>query len=127
MTTTDLGDVLDEFSTAFATQAARRLFDVFDDEDVCFIASESLVVADRSSLERFVEAYSAQPVSFSFEWDSQEVRVDGDVGWVVAFGREIRHADEDTSATFRMTLICRRRPRGWRIVHLHASTPVDDV
>jgi len=127
VTVTDLGDVLGEFSTAFATQAARRLLDVFDDEHVCFIASESLVVPDRSSLEQFIDAYVAQPVSFSFEWDSQEVRVDGDVGWVVAFGREIRHAAEDTPAKFRMTVICRRRPGGWRIVHLHASTPVDDV
>jgi ketosteroid isomerase-like protein len=106
-------------------QASRRLLDVFDDEHVCFIASERLVMTDRSSLERFIDTYVAQPVSFSFAWDSQEVRVHGDVGWVVAFGREIRHADEDTPASFRMTLICRRRPSGWRIVHLHASTPVD--
>lgn len=124
---TDLADVLDEFSTAFAMQHARRLLDVFDDERVCFIASESLVMADRSSLERFIDTYVTQPVSFSFAWDSQEVGVEGDVGWVFAFGREIRHGDEDTAAPFRITLICRRRSRGWRIVHLHASTPVDDV
>jgi ketosteroid isomerase-like protein len=121
----DLGEVLDEFSAAFATQASRRLLDVFDDEQVCFIASEDLIAADRPSFERFIDAYTAQTVSFSFEWDSREVRRDGDIGWVVALGREIRHADEDTSAPFRMTLICRLRPRGWGIVHLHASTPVN--
>jgi ketosteroid isomerase-like protein len=127
MAAADLGDVLDEFSTAFATQAARRLRDIFDDEDVCFVASESLVVADRASLEQFIDAYAAQPVSFSFEWDVHAASEDGDMGWVVAFGREIRHAEEDTPATFRMTLICRRRLGGWRIVHLHGSSPVDNL
>ena len=127
MAMTDLDHVLDEFSIAFATQAPRRLLDVFDDEHVCFIASEDLVVLDRPSFEQFVAAYTAQPVSFSFEWDSREVSALGDVGWVVAFGREIRHAHEDSPAAFRMTLICRRRTNGWRIVHLHASTPAGGI
>lgn len=125
MAVTDLGDVLGEFSTAFATQAPRRMLDIFDDE-VCFIASADLVVLNRPSFERFVDAYTAQPVSFSFAWDSQEAVAEGGVGWIVAFGLEIRHADEDTAAKYRMTLICRRRSSGWRIVHLHASRPVPD-
>jgi hypothetical protein len=121
---TDLAQVLDELSFAFAAQAPRRLLDVFDDEHVCFIASEDLVIPDRPSFERFVEQYSAQPVSFSFEWDSRELTDHGDLGWIVAFGREVRHdTATDAAAPFRMTLICRRAPSGWRITHLHASTP----
>ncbi len=85
------------------------------------------MVADRSSFEQFVHAYAGQSVSYSFEWDSREVRRHGDVGWIVAFGREVCHAGEETAAEFRLTLICRRRPSGWRIVHLHASTPVENI
>ena len=120
---TDLKGVLDELSAAFAAQAPRRLLDVFDHDHVCFVASEDLVVEGRSAFERFVDAYTRQDVSFSFEWVSHEVSSAGDLGWIVAFGREVRHDEVDTPAAFRMTLICRRRPHGWGIVHLHASTP----
>ncbi len=42
----ELIEVLDEFSAAFAMQAPRRLLNVFDDEQVCFVASEEPVPAD---------------------------------------------------------------------------------
>jgi len=119
-------DVLAEFGAAFAAQDSDRLRALFVDQDVCFVASEDLVLHDRAHLEGFFEAYSAQPVSFSFEWDSCQVSASGESGWVVAFGREIRHRNGVDSATaFRMTLACRRTAEGWRIAHLHASTPDD--
>ncbi len=127
MAATDLRDVLEEFSTAFAAQSRTRLLQVFDDEEVSFLASEDLVVEGRASFESFVDAYTAQPVSFSFEWDSHQYHRDGEVGWIVALGREIRHAEQSTPAPFRMTLVCRLRSSRWRVVHLHASTPTGDV
>lgn len=121
-----LTPALHEFCAAFAEQDPGRLLAVFDTApDVSFVASEDLILRDRSTYERFVAGYCGQDVSFSFEWDSVLEQVSGDHGWILAVGREVRHAHgHDTPADFRMTLVCRRTAAGWRIVHLHASTPV---
>jgi ketosteroid isomerase-like protein len=126
MTTTDdeLIDLLEAFGGAFGAQDTRILRGLFDDEDVCFVGSESLVLHDGSDLEAFFGAYAAQPASFSFEWDSCQVSSDGGWGWIVGFGREVRTGrDEITKEPIRLTLVCRRRADGWRISHLHSSTP----
>jgi uncharacterized protein (TIGR02246 family) len=125
MSTDDqLIDLLEEFGAAFAAQDAERLRSLFDDDDVCFIASESLVLHDRAHVDRFIDGYAVQPVSLSFEWDACQVSSDDRAGWVSAFGREVRHdGDATTKAAFRITLVCNRRDDGWRIAHLHASTP----
>ena len=92
MTTTDdeLIDLLEAFGAAFGAQDTRILRALFDDDDVCFIGSESLVLHDGSDLEAFFGAYAAQPASFSFEWDSCQVSSDDRWGWIVGFGRELR-------------------------------------
>ena len=126
MTTTDdeLIDLLEAFGGAFGAQDTRILHGLFDDEDVCFVGSESLVLHDGSDLEAFFGAYAAQPASFSFEWDSCQVSSDDRWGWIVGFGREVRKGrDETTKEPIRLTLVCRRRADGWRISHLHSSTP----
>ena len=125
MTTDDeLIDLLEEFGAAFAAQDPEKLRSLFDAEDVCFIATESLVLHDRAHVDRFIDAYAVQPVSFSFEWDACQVSSDDRSGWVSAFGREVRHeGDQTTKKPFRLTLACHRRADGWRIAHLHASTP----
>ena len=121
----ELIDLLDAFGAAFAAQDPQRLRALFDDDDVCFIASDSLVLHDRAHVERFIDAYSAQQVSTSFEWDAAQVSADGRSGWVSAFGRELRHdGDDTTKQAFRLTLVCHRRDDGWRIAHLHGSRPV---
>ncbi|MFZ0140855.1 MAG: nuclear transport factor 2 family protein [Aeromicrobium sp.] len=126
MTTTDdeLIDLLEAFGGAFGAQDTRILQGLFDDEDVCFVGSESLVLHDGSDLEAFFGAYAAQPASFSFEWDSCQVSSDDRWGWIVGFGRQTRKGrDEITTEPIRLTLVCRRRADGWRISHLHSSTP----
>lgn len=126
MTATDdeLIDLLEVFSAAFARQDAVALGALFDEDDVCFIASESLVLHDRARMESFFDGYSAHPDPVSFEWDSCQVSSDERFGWVSAFGREIRQVgDTRTPSPFRITLVCRRRADGWRISHLHGSTP----
>ena len=126
MTTTDdeLIDLLEAFGGAFGAQDTRVLHGLFDDEDVCFVGSESLVLHDGSDLEAFFGAYAAQPASFSFEWDSCQVSSDDQWGWIVGFGRQVRKGrDEITAEPIRLTLVCRRRADGWRISHLHSSTP----
>jgi hypothetical protein len=126
MTTTDdeLIDLLEAFGSAFGAQDTSILQELFDDEDVCFVGSESLVLHDGSDLEAFFGAYAAQPASFSFEWDSCQVSSDDRWGWIVGFGRQARKGrDQVTKEPIRLTLICRRRAGGWRISHLHASTP----
>ncbi len=120
-----LASVLDEFSAAFHAQDAARLRAVFAEDEVSFIASEAIVLHDRGELEHFIDAYTAGAASFSFDWDRRRDVVVGDVGWIVAFGHETAHlADGDERYPFRMTLLCLRSDRGWRIAQLHASTPV---
>jgi ketosteroid isomerase-like protein len=126
MTTTDdeLIDLLEAFGDAFGAQDTRILRALFDDNDVCFVGSASLVLHDDSDLEEFFGAYAAQPASFSFEWDSCQVSSDDQWGWIVGFGREVRQErDETTKEPIRLTLVCRKRADGWRISHLHSSTP----
>ena len=120
----ELIDLLDEFSAAFAAQDAQAMQALFDDDAVCFIGSDSLVLHDRAHLIRFLDDYATQRVSFSFEWDSCQVSAGDEAGWVSAFGREVRHdAGRTTTGPFRITLACHRRPGGWRIAHLHGSKP----
>jgi hypothetical protein len=126
MTATDdeLIDLLEAFGDAFGAQDTRILQSLFDDESVCFVGSESLVLHDGSDLEEFFGTYAAQPASFSFEWDSCQVSSDGRWGWIVGFGRQVRKGrDEITTEPIRLSLVCRRRTDGWRISHLHSSTP----
>ena len=120
----ELAAVLNEFCGAFRAQDGARLRAVFADGDVSFVASEAIELHDRAELDRFIDAYTAQDVWFSFHWGDKHEVVLGDIGWVVAFGHETAHsARGDHSIPFRMTLVCVRRERAWRIVHLHASTP----
>ncbi len=126
MTTTDdeLIDLLEAFGHAFGAQDTRILQDLFDDESVCFVGSESLVLHDGSDLEEFFGVYAAQPASFSFEWDSCQVSSDDRWGWIVGFGRQVRKGrDQIRTEPIRLSLVCRRRADGWRISHLHSSTP----
>lgn len=117
--------VLDEFSAAFHAQDAVRLRSVFAEDEVSFIASEAIVLHERAELEHFIDVYSAGPTAFSFEWDRRRVVAEGDIGWIVSFGYETAHRTAgDERYPFRMTLVCRRSEEGWRITHLHASTPV---
>jgi len=120
----ELIDLLDAFSAAFAAQDAEAMEALFDDDAVCFIGSDSLVLHDRAHLVRFLDEYAAQRVSFSFEWDACQVSGGDQAGWVTAFGREVRHdGDRTTKGPFRITLACSRRADGWRIAHLHGSKP----
>jgi ketosteroid isomerase-like protein len=120
----ELIDLLHAFSAAFAAQDAETVRALFDDDAVCFIGSDSLVLHDRPHLVGFLDEYAAQRVSFSFEWDSCQVSCGDQAGWVSAFGRELRHdGDRATQEPFRITLACHRRAEGWRIAHLHGSKP----
>lgn len=120
----ELIDLLDAFSAAFAAQDAEAMEALFDDDAVCFIGSDSLVLHDRAHLVRFLDEYAAQRVSFSFEWDACQVSGGDHAGWVSAFGREMRHdGDRTTTGPFRLTLACSRHADGWRIAHLHGSKP----
>jgi ketosteroid isomerase-like protein len=120
----ELIDLLEAFSAAFAAQDAAAIKALFVDDDVCFIASDSLVLHDRAHLVRFLDDYAAQPVSYSFEWDACQVSGGGEAGWVSAFGRQVRHdGDGVTKDAFRLTLACHRGADGWRIAHLHGSEP----
>ncbi len=126
MTTTDdeLIDLLEAFGDAFGARDTRTLRALFDDDNVCFIGSESLVLHDGSDLQEFFGAYAAQPAAFSFEWDACQVSSDDRCGWIVGFGRQLRQEGETArKEPIRLTLVCRRRADGWRISHLHSSTP----
>ena len=57
-------DLLDAFGAAFAAQDPEQLRALFDDDEVCFIASDSLVLHDRAHVDTFVDTYVAQPVSY---------------------------------------------------------------
>ena len=117
-------DLLDAFGAAFAAQDPQRLRDLFDDDEVCFIASDSLVLHDRAHVDTFIDTYVAQPVSYSFEWDACQVSSDDRSGWISGFGRELRHdGDSVTTQAFRLSMVCHRRDGDWRITHLHASRP----
>jgi uncharacterized protein (TIGR02246 family) len=123
----ELIDLLEAFCAAFAAQDADTMRALFDDDAVCFIGSDSLVLHDRDHLVRFLDEYSAQRVSFSFEWDACQVSGGDRAGWVSAFGRELQHdGDRTTKEPFRITLVCNRRDDGWRIAHLHGSKPRAD-
>jgi uncharacterized protein (TIGR02246 family) len=120
----DLGGVLDEFSAAFDAQDTERLRALFVDDDASLVTSESLILTSREHIYVFIDAYAAQPTHFSFGWGVREVHDHGDVGWVIAFGHETAHRPTgDEINAFRLTLICRRTEEGWRISHLHASSP----
>lgn len=116
--------LLDSFCAALAAQDATAVKALLD-ADACFVGSESVVLHDRRHVDAFVDDYAAGSASFSFAWDSCQVAELGDdAGWVAGFGREVRHEDGDTAEIpVRMTLACRRRADGWRISHVHASTP----
>ena len=120
----ELIDLLDSFSDAFSTQDVDRLRALFDEDDICFVASESQALHDRTHLEAFLDDYAARP-AISFEWDAcQASTSDADVGWVVGFGRQVRRdSGTETRSTFRLTLVARRRADSWRIAHVHASAP----
>jgi ketosteroid isomerase-like protein len=125
MTTEDeLIDLLDAFGDAFSAQDQDRLRALFDEDDVCFVTSESRALHDRTHLDAFLDDYAARP-AISFEWDAcQASSRESDVGWVVGFGRQVRHDSEaESRSAFRLTLVARRRADGWRIAHVHASTP----
>jgi ketosteroid isomerase-like protein len=117
-------DLLDAFGDAFSAQDLNRLRALFDEDDICFVASESRALHDRTHLEAFLDDYATQP-ALSFEWDAcQASTSEGDVGWVVGFGRQVRRdSGAETKSAFRLTLVARRRADGWRIAHVHASTP----
>ncbi len=125
MTTEDeLVTLLDAFCAALAARDGEALKALLDD-DACFVGSETVVLHDRPHIEAFVDDYAAGSTSFSFAWDScQASDLGDDAGWVAGFGREVRHEDgTSTEIPVRMTLACRRRPGGWRIAHVHTSTP----
>lgn len=120
----ELIDLLHAFCAAFAAQDAGTAQALFDDDAVCFIASDSHVLHDRHHLVQFLEEYSTEPVSYSFEWDACQVDGGDESGWVSAFGRQSRHeGDVVTQEPYRITLACVRRDDGWRIAHLHGSKP----
>jgi uncharacterized protein (TIGR02246 family) len=121
----DLGGMLDAFCAAFDAQDPERLRGLFAGEDASLVTTDGLPLLGREQMEAFFEAYAAQDTHFSFNWDSRQVHDEGEVGWVIAFGQEIAHRPDlfDVAVPFRMTLLCRRGPGGWRINHLHASTP----
>jgi ketosteroid isomerase-like protein len=122
----ELIDLLNAFCHAFAAQDAGTLKAFFVDDDVCFVTSGSQVVHDRRRVEEFLDAYAAAPTSVSFEWDSCQVATtEGRFGWIVGFGREVRHeADGIATSPYRLTLVCESGGDGWRIAHLHGSRPL---
>jgi ketosteroid isomerase-like protein len=121
----ELIDLLHAFCEAFAAQDAEAARALFDDDVVCFIASDSLVLHDRAHLVQYLDDYATQPFSYSFEWDACQVSGGDEAGWVSAFGRRARHdGDQVTKEPFRITLACHRRGDAWRIAHLHGSKPV---
>ena len=89
-------DLLHEFCAAFAEQDPARLRAAFVEGNVCFVASDGVALHDRAHLQDYFDEYAAQPVSFSFEWDACQVSADDRSGWIVAFGREVRHEGEGT-------------------------------
>lgn len=124
MWTRELSTVLDEFCAAMATQDAQRLRAVFTEHDVSLVAANPIHVQEQTGLEHFIDGYCAQPTSYSFEWDRRQESVVGDVGWLMALGRETTHGPRgDHSHPFRMSLVCVRGADGWRIAQLHASQP----
>jgi uncharacterized protein (TIGR02246 family) len=120
-----LSALLDAFGDAFEARDAGALRGLFAEGDASLVTSEDLVLHHRAELDLFLDAYAHQPVCIRFVWDSRQVDVVDDVGWVVAFGHEVARSDEGEQRwRVRLTLVAVRTPAGWRIAHAHASSPL---
>lgn len=118
--------VINRLGKAFTTRSVTEGLALFaDDEDVSFIgAGGAFPHTGRDAVRSILARIMSLPETFTFDWGSPTVSAAGDVAWAVSGAQITATAGGDTrSHPYRLSLLLRRRPGGWRIVHYHGSDP----
>ncbi len=116
--------VFAELQSAVADHDLDRLTRLFHEDGVLIGTS---AYSGPEAVAAYLRAVAEQPAALS--WELPEVDVflaDGDLLGFAALGEIVVRADgaEDRSA-FRLTLVVRETPDGWRILSFHGSIPSD--
>ena len=84
-TETELLEVLERFSSAFADRDAEAVMRLFvPDPDVVVITSEEPLLRGPVDLRRFLDRYVAGPTTYSWEWQRHDVLTAWSVAWLLA-------------------------------------------
>lgn len=118
--------VFAELQNAVADHDGDRLNSLFHDDAV--LIGASAYNSGHEAVAAYLRRVADQPASLT--WELKEVAVflaEGDLLGFAALGEVViveEDGSEDRSA-FRLTLVSRRMPEGWRVLNFHGSIPSD--
>jgi uncharacterized protein (TIGR02246 family) len=121
----ELVEVLQTFCAGFANHDADAVSRLFaPDSDLTVVTSEQPLLRGPEEMRAFLERYAAGSTTYSWNWDRHDVTVAGTVAWLLAEGTETATSDGRAEQhAYRMTMVFERRDDGWKIRHVHGSSP----
>jgi ketosteroid isomerase-like protein len=123
----DEQDVLETFAALYEAACERRdaaaAAELFVADDDVWFAGSDLPELARGPVEaqQLLEAITRSASTLHFEWESQQVRVEGNVAWVNAVGRVF--VDGSRELPYRATAVLVRRGGAWRWHTHNGSEP----
>ena len=91
--------ILDRTSDRFGARDVEGVLDLFSlDEDILLVGSEVGEVArGPDGIRRSLVELFDRPEAYSFEWDTRDISVVGDMAWVFADGLVVVHGDDGST------------------------------
>ncbi|MFI5301493.1 MAG: nuclear transport factor 2 family protein [Polyangiales bacterium] len=129
----DLGEaaavmaLFDHFSHGIATgHGADVAATLHLDAQLDIVTSESTILRGTGEVRAFLDRYASIATRYVWRWDRREVRVRGDVAWLVAVGEERTvTGDGEVKRAYRMTVVATREEGRWGLTQIHGSSPVE--
>jgi ketosteroid isomerase-like protein len=111
-----LGRMLFDRDTAFADQFA---------EDALLIGSEpGEIAAGREAIRALIGTLFARSARYIWDWESVDIRVDGDLGWLFAEGQVVRTDGEGRVAVpYRLSAVLGWDGSRWSWRLFHGAEP----
>ena len=121
----ELVEVLQTFCAGFADHDADAVSRLFaPDSGLTVVTSEQPLLRGPDETRAFLDRYAAGSTTYSWNWDRHDVTVAGTVAWLLAEGTETATSDDGAEQhVYRMTMVFERRDDGWKIRHVHGSSP----
>jgi len=111
-----LGTMLFDRDAAFADQFA---------EDALLVGSEmGEIAAGREAIRTMIDGLFGRTARYIWDWQSVDIRVDGDLAWLFAEGQVVRSDSEGRLAVpYRLSAVLGWDGEAWRCRLFHGSEP----
>lgn len=111
-----LGRMLFDRDAAFADQFA---------EDALLVGSElGEIASGREAIRTMIGTLFSRPARYIWDWQSVDIRVDGDLGWLFAEGQVVRSdSDGRVAVPYRLSAVLGWNGQQWLWRLFHGSEP----